>query len=66
MNQGKKIKDLPEATEIPAESRFVVEMGDGTGTKQVKQKTLIEQVLQATELTYEETLTILNTEGDVM
>lgn len=44
MNQGKTIFDLEQATTVPAGSRYVVEMGDGTGTKSVTHEDVVKAV----------------------
>lgn len=44
MNQGKTIFDLEHATTVPAGSRYVVEMGDGTGTKAVTHEDVVKAV----------------------
>lgn len=64
MNMGKKITELREGTAIPSESRYVVEMGDGTGTKQVKHKNLVAQLLKDMEMPYDDTMEILNEGAD--
>lgn len=64
MNMGKRITELREATEISGESSYPVEMGDGTGTKRIKHKTLVEQIQKDMELSYEETMTLLNEENE--
>ena len=64
MSMGTKIPGLREGTEIPGESSYIVEMGDGTGTKRVKHKTLVEQVGKDMELSYEETMALLNGETE--
>lgn len=77
MNQDKQITDLTEATTVPAESSYMVNMGDGTGTKQIKHKNLVIQLKEeivpegsanAEEMTYEETMNFLNgtEEGEVL
>ena len=63
MNMGKKITELREGTKIPRESRYVVEMGDGTGTKQVKHHNLVAQLLEDMSLGYDETMEFLNGTG---
>lgn len=62
MNMGQKIHGLREGTEISGESNYIVEMGDGTGTKRVKHKTLVGQIQKDMELSYEETMDLLNGE----
>lgn len=64
MNMGIKIPELREGTEISGESEYIVRMGDGTGTKRVKHKTLVGQVQKDTELSYEETMALLNEETE--
>lgn len=64
MNTGKRITELREATEISGESIYPVEMGDGTGTKGVKHKTLVEQMRKDMGLSYEETIALLNEETE--
>lgn len=64
MNMGIKISELREATEITGESDYIVRMGDGTGTKRVKHKTLVEQIGKDMELPYEETMALLNGETE--
>lgn len=44
MNQGKTIFDLEHATIVPAGSCYVVEMGDGTGTKAVTHEDVVKAV----------------------
>ena len=44
MNQGQTIFDLPQAETVPAGSRYVVEMGDGTGTKSVTHEDVVKAV----------------------
>lgn len=44
MNQGKTISELEHATTVPAGSRYVVEMGDGTGTKAVLHEDVVKAV----------------------
>lgn len=44
MNEGKTFFDLPQATEVPAGSRYAVEMGDGTGTKSVTHEDVVKAV----------------------
>lgn len=63
MNMGKKITELREGTKVPRESRYVVEMGDGTGTKQVKHHNLVAQLLEDMSLGYDETMEFLNGTG---
>ncbi len=63
MNMGKKITELREGTKIPRESRYVLEMGDGTGTKQVKHHNLVAQLLEDMSLGYDETMEFLNGTG---
>lgn len=64
MNMGKRITELREGTAIPGESRYVVEMGDGTGTKQVRHRSLVAQLLKDMEMSYDDTMGILNEEAD--
>lgn len=64
MNMGIKIPELREGTEISGESDYIVRMGDGTGTKRVKHKTLVEQIQKDMELSYEETMALLNEETE--
>lgn len=59
MNTGKKITELREAAAVQGESRYPVSMGDGTGVKQVKHSTLVEQLKTDMGMTYEETLAML-------
>lgn len=44
MNQGLTINELEHATTVPANSRYVVEMGDGTGTKAVTHEDVVKAV----------------------
>lgn len=44
MNQGQTIFELEHATTVPAGSRYVVEMGDGTGTKAVTHEDVVKAV----------------------
>ncbi len=44
MNQGRTISELEHATTVPAGSRYVVEMGDGTGTKAVTHEDVVKAV----------------------
>ncbi len=64
MNTGIKIPELREGTEISGESDYIVRMGDGTGTKRVKHKTLVGQMQKDMELSYEETMALLNEETE--
>lgn len=59
MNMGKKITDLREVEEIPGGSSYIVEMGDGTGTKKVTHNHLVNQLLTDMEMPYDETLAML-------
>lgn len=62
MNMGKKITELSEGMEITGESRYLVHMGDGTGTKQVRHADLVRQFMKNMELSYDETMELLNAE----
>lgn len=44
MSAGRKITDLAETTSITRESSYMVEMGDGTGSKHIKHKNLVTQL----------------------
>lgn len=72
MAEGRKITDLTETIEVPAESSYMVAMGDGTGSKQIKHKNLVAQLKKeivpegsanVEEMTYEETMAFLNGSG---
>ncbi len=73
MNQDKQITDLTETATVPAESSYMVAMGDGTGTKRIRHKNLAEQLKKEIipegssdieEMTYEETMDFLNGTGE--
>ncbi len=64
MNQGIPINQLAEATAIPPGSMFLVRMGDGTGTKRVKNEVLSEQMEKDMALGYDETLAFLDADED--
>ncbi len=44
MNQGKKITELEKAASVPDGSSYIVEMGDGTGTKRVLHEDMVKSV----------------------
>ena len=56
MNQGISIQQLQETATVPEGSMFLVRMGDGTGTKRVKKKTLIDQLATDMAMSYEDSL----------
>lgn len=69
MSAGRKITDLAETTSVTRESSYMVEMGDGTGSKHIKHKNLVEQLKKEIvpegsanieEMTYDETMDFLN------
>lgn len=60
MNMGKKITDLREGATISGKSMYIVEMGDGTGTKRITHEKLVNQIQKEIEMSYEETLELLN------
>lgn len=60
MNMGKEITDLREGTTISGKSMYIVEMGDGTGTKRITHEKLVNQIQKEIEMSYEETLELLN------
>ncbi len=75
MNAGKLITSLAETTTVPAESSYLVHMGDGTGSRHVKHKNLVnqlkEEVLEGMEpgadvqeMTYDETMAVLNADDE--
>ena len=44
MTQGKKITELEKAASVPDGSSYIVEMGDGTGTKRVLHEDMVKSV----------------------
>ena len=69
MSAGRKITDLAETTSFTRESAYMVAMGDGTGSKHIKHKNLVEQLKKEIvpegsanieEMTYDETMDFLN------
>ena len=69
MSAGRKITDLAEARSVTGESAYMVAMGDGTGSKHIKHKNLVEQLKKEIapegsanieEMTYDETMDFLN------
>lgn len=70
MNNGCLLTGLQEATSVSEESGYLVQMGDGTGSKHIKHKNLAAQLkkeivgeggtLNVEEMTYEETMDFLN------
>lgn len=74
MSAGRKITDLAEARSVTGESAYMVAMGDGTGSKHIKHKNLVEQLKKEIapeggtsnieEMTYEETMDFLNGTGE--
>lgn len=73
MTEGRKITELAESTTVPAESSYMVSMGDGTGSKRIKHKNLVAQLKKEVapegsanieEMTYEETMDFLNGTGE--
>ena len=69
MSAGRKITDLAETTSVTRESAYMVAMGDGTGSKHIKHKNLVEQLKKEIvpegsanieEMTYDETMDFLN------
>lgn len=73
MSAGRKITDLAETTSVTRESSYMVEMGDGTGSKHIKHKNLVEQLKKEIveggtsnieEMTYDETMDFLNGTGE--
>ncbi len=64
MNQGISIQQLQETATVPEGSMFLVRMGDGTGTKRVKKKTLIDQLATDMAMSYEDSLAFLNAVED--
>ncbi len=44
MNEGRGFFELPQAETVPANSRYVVEMGDGTGTKSITHENMVKAV----------------------
>ena len=77
MSAGRKITDLAEARSVTGESAYMVAMGDGTGSKHIKHKNLVEQLKKEIvpegsanieEMTYDETMDFLNgtSEGEAL
>lgn len=73
MSAGRKITDLAETTSVTRESAYMVAMGDGTGSKHIKHKNLVEQLKKEIvpegsanieEMTYDETMDFLNGTGE--
>ena len=75
MSAGRKITDLAETTSVTRESSYMVEMGDGTGSKHIKHKNLVSQLKEEIaeggggtsnieEMTYDETMDFLNGTGE--
>lgn len=44
MNEGNRITDRPQLTNIPAGSSYLVEAGDGSGTKYIKHEDLVKNI----------------------
>lgn len=47
MDEGKRITDLEQITKIPASSAYLVESGDGAGTKKVLHEDLVKSIGEA-------------------
>lgn len=65
MNQGKKITELEKAASVPDGSSYIVEMGDGTGTKRVLHEDVVKSVGESLPLGKTEELETRNRDNFV-